>query len=251
MPTLKHKLHQSDARISMHICTIPSAAITQAFAAAGADVVIIDLEHGAVDYASAHAMIAATAGTDCAPIIRIARNEDDHVKRVLDLGAEGICFPLIKTADDARWAVSSLRYPPNGTRSFGPFLAQSRWHTDMMTYAAEFADRAICILLAETIEAVENIEEICAVEGIDMIVPAPFDLSTAFGKPGQFDTAEFKDAMARIEAATLAANIPLGGVALNEEQAQSLFSRRYRAICGFDALWLRAVGAQSVEWCQT
>lgn len=251
MPTLKHKLHQGDDRLSMHICTIPSPAITQTFAAAGSDAVIIDLEHGAIDYASAHGMIAATAGTDCAPIVRIARNQDDHVKRVLDLGAEGICFPLIRSVDDARWAVSSLRYPPNGNRTFGPFLAQSRWHTDMLTYAAEFEKRAICILLAETIEAVENIEDICAVDGIDMIVPATFDLSTAFGKPGQFDDPDFKAALARIEAAALAANIPLGGVALEQANAQALFARGYRAICGFDALWLRAVGAQSLAWCQT
>ena len=211
MATLKQKIWDSDRRLSLQICTIPSATVTQAFAAAGADAVIIDLEHGAIDYECAHAMIAATAGTDCAPIIRIAKNDDAHVKRVLDLGAEGICFPLIRTAQEAQWAVNSLRYPPAGTRSFGPFLAQSRYQTDMLTYAADFADRAICIVLAETLEAVENIDEICAAKGIDMIIPAQFDLSTALGIPGQFGHPDFKAAIAKIEAAAISAGVPLGG----------------------------------------
>ena len=109
MSSFKSKLGESDARLTAHLCTIPSATVTQAMAAAGADAVIIDLEHGAVDYASAHAMIAALAGTDCAPLVRIASNEEWQVKRVLDLGAEGICFPLIRDAGDAERAVASLR----------------------------------------------------------------------------------------------------------------------------------------------
>jgi len=194
-------------------------------------------------------MIAATAGTDCAPIVRIAKCDDDHVKRVLDLGAEGICFPLIKTAQEAEWAVKSLRYPPDGTRSFSPFLAQSRYQTDLLGYAAEFEKRAICFILAETPEAVENIDEICAVEGIDMIIPAPFDLSCALGIPGQFDNPDFKAAVAKIEAAAISAGVPLGGVALAKEQADALFARGYRAVVGFDILWLRSVGAEMAGWC--
>jgi len=249
MPTFKEKLANPGRRLSLHVCTIPSAAVTQAFAASGADGVIIDLEHGAVDYASAHAMIAATAGTDCCPLVRIAKNDDAHVKRAMDLGAEGIVFPLIRTAEDAAWAVSSLRYPPNGTRSFGPFLAHSRWHTDMMSYARTFGARVICVLLAETVEAIENIDEICAVSGIDMIVPAPFDLSTALGRPGEFDHPNFISAVTKIETAAKAANIPLCGNALTQEQASALFDRGYRGIGGFDALWLRSVAAQSLGWC--
>lgn len=250
MPSFKEKLQDPDRRLSLQICTIPSAAVTQAFAASGTDGVIIDLEHGAVDYGSAHAMIAATAGTDCCPIIRIAKNDDAHVKRALDLGAEGICFPLIKTAQDAEWAVKSLRYPPDGTRNFGPFLAHSRWNTDLIGYARTFGERVISMLLVETIEAVENIEEICAVQGIDVIVPAPFDLSTAMGRPGDFENPDFIAAVGRIDAAAKAANIPLGGVALNPQAASALFDRGYRAICGFDALWLRSVAAQSMDWCR-
>lgn len=245
----KDKLRHTEDRLTLHICTIPSAVVTQAMAASGADGVIVDLEHGAVDYATAHAMIAATAGTDCAPIVRIAKLDDADVKRALDLGAEGICFPLINTAQEAAWAVGSLRYPPEGTRGFGPFIAQSRFQTDMINYAATFSERSICCLLAETVEAVENIEAICAVDGIDLIVPAPFDLSTALGVPGQFDHPEFKAAVHKIETAATAAGIPMGGAAMTPEQASALFARGYRVIAGFDTLWIKQKTAQAQSWC--
>lgn len=251
MPSLKSKLADPDKRLSMHICTIPSATVTQAMASAGADAVIIDMEHGAVDYGSAHAMIAATGGSDCTPLVRVAKNDTSHVKRVLDLGAEGIVFPLIKTADDARRAVASLRYPPKGDRGFGPFIAHSHWKVGLLDFAAEMDGKMVCCLLIETVEAVENIEEICSVDGIDLIIPAQFDLSTALGASGQFDHPDFIEALKKIEKAAIAANIPLGGVGLSKEQAEALFAKGYRIIAGFDLLMLKASVAAVASWTKT
>jgi 4-hydroxy-2-oxoheptanedioate aldolase len=249
MPTFREKLADPSARMTAHLCTIPSPLVPQAIAAAGADAVIVDMEHGAVDHASAQAMIAATAGTDCAPLVRVAEIRASDVKRVLDLGAEGIVFPLIRTAEDAELAVSTLHYPPRGQRGFGPFIAHSRYGLDMMSYAASFSDRVVCCLLAETVEAVENIEAICEVPGIDLVIPAQFDLSVALGRHGQFDHAEFVAAVQRIETACNAAGIPLGGVGLSAEQAQAQFSRGYKVIAGFDILWLKAKVAEAQGWC--
>lgn len=248
MPSLKKKLSDPDKRVSMHICTIPSATVTQAMAAAGADAVIIDMEHGAVDYGSCHAMIAATAGSDCAPLVRIAKNDTSQVKRVLDLGAEGIVFPLIKTVEDAKRAVASLRYPPIGDRGFGPFIAHSYWKTGLLDFASTMDGKLVCVLLIETIEAVENIEEICAVDGIDLIVPAQFDLSTALGVSGNFDHPDFVAALEKIEKVAAAANIPLSGVGMSKEQADALFAKGYRAIAGFDLLLLKGAVAACASW---
>lgn len=246
--TLKARLRDTRDRLTMQLCTIPSAVVTQALAAAGSDCVVVDLEHGAVDYASAHAMIAATAGTACAPLVRVTANEPMLVKRALDLGAEGIMFPLIESAQDARDAVASLRYPPFGTRGFGPFIAQSRWGVQMPAYRTAVEDHLVCCLLIETRGAVEAIEEICAVPGIDIIVPAQFDLSTALGVSGQFDHPDFLAAVTRIERAALAAGLPLGGVAFSPAQAETLFARGYRIIAGFDVLWLRSQAAEMRAW---
>lgn len=246
--SLKHRLRETNDRLALQICTIPSAVVTQALAAAGSDAVVIDLEHGAIDYASAHAMIAATAGTSCAPLVRVAQNDEAQVKRALDLGAEGIMFPLIRSAEDARRAVASLHYPPEGTRGFGPFIAQSRWGVTMASYREAVNDRIVCCMLIETREAVEQIESICAVAGVDLIVPALFDLTTALGLSGQFDHPEVVAAVHRIEHAAKAAGLPLSGVAFSRPQAEALLARGYRVIAGFDVLWLRAQAAAMRDW---
>ncbi|WP_323770215.1 HpcH/HpaI aldolase family protein [Antarctobacter sp.] len=250
MPSLKAKLKDPARRLTSVVCTIPSATVPQAIAASGVDCVIIDLEHGAVDYGSAHAMIAATAGTDCAPIVRIAENSDALVKRALDLGAEGICFPLIRDAAETEWAVGSLRYPPSGTRGFGPFIAQSRWGTDMPGYAREVAPDMVCMPLIETVEAVDNIDSICAVDGVDVLIVAGFDLSTALGISGQFDHPDFKAAVSRIESAAATARIPLGNIAMTKAQAETNFAKGYRIIAGFDLLWIREKATELTGWAQ-
>ncbi len=246
--TFKEKLFNPTIRLTAHVCTIPSAAVTQAMAAARSDAVIIDMEHGAIDYATAHAMIAATAGTSCAPLVRVTENDSAQVKRVLDLGAEGIVFPLIRTARDAEQAVASLRYPPNGTRGFGPFLAHSRWGTSLMEYREAVDGHLVCCLLVETRDAVENIEAICAVPGIDAIIPAQFDLSTDLGVSGQFDHPDFLAAVAKVEDAANSAGIPLGNVGLAKPQADALLAKGYRIIAGFDILWLKAMAAETQSW---
>ncbi len=247
---LKKRLSDTQDRLANFIVTVPSAVVTQALAAAGADSLIIDIEHGAVDYGSAHSMIAATHGFECAPLVRIAENTDAQVKRALDLGAEGIVFPLIETAEQAAWAVSSLRYPPNGHRTFGPFIAHSHEGVPLLDYADHVDDTLTCCLLVETVTGVENIQEICAVPGIDIIVPAAFDLSTSLGIPGQFEAPEFLEALATIEAAAQAREIPMGGNAFSQEQADALFERGYRLLGGFDVLMLKAGVANIRSWCE-
>ena len=95
----------------------------------------------------------------------------------------------------------------------------------------------------------ENIESIGAVPGIDLIVPAPFDLSTDLGIMGQFEHPEFRAAMSRVETACNAAGIPLGNVARTRGQAEALFARGYRFIADFDVLWLRDRAAEFRSWC--
>lgn len=249
MTSFKAKLADPTKRLSMHVNVIPSAVTTQAIAASGADVVVIDREHGAVDYGTCHAMIAATQGTECAPVVRVSEIADAEVKRVLDLGAEGIIFPLIRDAQDVRRAVGSMRYPGSmGTRGFGPFIAHSRWPADMMTYARTIEDRLTCGILIETVEAVANIDEIVAEEGIDYMILAAFDLSATMGIPGQFDHPHFQKACAKVEQAARGAGVPLGGIAMTEADAAERFAHGYRIISGFDILHLKAKVAQTAAW---
>ncbi|NJN05596.1 MAG: hypothetical protein HC814_03275 [Rhodobacteraceae bacterium] len=141
-----------------------------------------------------------------------------------------------------------MRYPPRGIRGFGPFIAQSRWQSSLPAFRDDTEDHLVCILLIETREAVENIDAICAVEGVDMLVTAMFDLTTDLGRMGEFDHPDVIEARTKIETAASAAGVPLGSNALNEDMARDLFQRGYRGVAGFDLLWLRERTAAFKGW---
>ena len=246
--TMKAKLADPNCRLNGHVCIIPSAVVSQAVAAAGADYVIIDQEHSPIGHETLHAMIAATQGTDCAPLVRITEIGEANVKRALDAGAEGICFPLVRTVADAERCVASLRYSPNGRRGWGPFVSHSRWGVSMLEYSSSTVRDTVCMLLIETVDALENIEEICQVEGVDCMIVASFDLSAELDVSGRFDHPKFLDAVARIEGAAFKAGIPLGAVGFTKEQTQDALAKGYRLIGAFDILWLKNAIQQSIEW---
>lgn len=231
------------------INAIPSAVATQAIAAAGADFVIVDREHGPIGRETMHAMLASTAGTPCAPLVRVPGIDEADAKVALDAGAEGIVFPLVRSAEDAASCVSYLTYPPDGTRGWGPFAAHSRFGVAPQDYLAEVGPKIACCLLVETAEAVEDIDAIVQVPGIDLVVIAQFDLSTALGVHGRFDAPEFTEAVATVERAVLAAGVPLGGTALTPKRAGELAAIGYRVlITGFDVLMLKQQVAGSAGW---
>jgi 4-hydroxy-2-oxoheptanedioate aldolase len=247
-PSMKRRLRDGET-LSGYVAAIPSAVSVQAMAAAGADWLVIDQEHGAVGPESLHAMVAATAGTGCAPLVRVPKRDEAWVKPALDLGAEGIVFPMVRTAEDAAECVALTRYPPRGRRGWGPFAAHARWGLGLSDYLPRRGDETVCVLLIETRAAVENVEAICRVEGVDAMVIAQFDLATDLGVPGRFDAPEFRDAVTQAERAILEAGIPLGAAALTREQTQAILSRGYRLpVQGFDVLMLGAQVRQAAEW---
>jgi 4-hydroxy-2-oxoheptanedioate aldolase len=144
------------------------------------------------------------------------------------------------------------RYPPQGRRGWGPFVAHARWGTGLLDYLPKRGDATVCMLLIETVAAVQNIEQICQVEGIDCAFIAPFDLSTALGVSGQFDAPVYVDAVATLERAILKARIPLGGAALTRDQTHALLARGYTVPShGFDTLMLADFVRQARAWCDT
>ena len=245
---LKDKLADPTYRLCSELCVIPSATVTQALASTGIDSLIIDQEHAATNSETLHAMIAATQGTDCAPLVRVIDHNPANVKLALDLGAEGIVFPLVRTPEDAAHCVSAMRYPPKGIRGWGAFVAHSRWNVSVPEYLPKFGDKTVCILLIETPEAVENIDAIFATEGVDMAIVAAFDLSTTLGVSGQFKDPKFLEAVETIEKAAQRANMPLGGgFATSKSEIDALFARGYRSVGGLDLLQLKGIVQRLVD----
>jgi 4-hydroxy-2-oxoheptanedioate aldolase len=249
MPAVKERLRSGGPPQAGFLNLIPSPVATQAVAAAGADVVLIDQEHGPIGPESLHAMIASTAGTRCSPWVRLSARDEGLAKTALDAGAEGIVFPLVSDAESAAECVALVRYPPRGRRGWGPFVAHSRWGVELFDYLASRGDATVCTLLIETRSAIENLEEICKVDGIDCLTIAPFDLSTDLGVPGRLDAPELVEAVTYAERVILDAGIPLGGAALTREQTQALVKRGYRLLWhSFDVLILEQFVRQAVQW---
>jgi 4-hydroxy-2-oxoheptanedioate aldolase len=210
--------------------SIPSAVSAQAIASAGADYLLIDREHSPVGREALHAMIAATAGTRCAPIVRVPGLDEGEVKLALDAGAEGVCFPMVRSAADVQRCAGLVRYPPAGTRGWGPFTAHARHATSAAGYSAAVGSQITCWIQVETLEAVQEIEEIVRVPGVDVVIIAPFDLSIALGVEGRFDEPTFVEAVEAVERAATGAGVPLCGVAFDGERAAELTARGYRVL---------------------
>ena len=228
--------------------TIPGPQSVQILASAGLDWVIIDMEHAPIDLATAHAMIVATSGTSTVPFVRIPWSHPWQSKTLMDLGAFGIVFPMICTAEQARTAVRSLRYPPDGERLWGPFYAPMRWNQTMASYTQIANDNMLAIFVIEHPEAIRNIDAIMATPGLDLAVIGPGDLAMALEIPGQYDHPKFKAAVAEAEAGILRSKVPLGGVARTPDQAKQMIDRGYRAIVfGFDWMLLQQAVIRFLE----
>jgi 4-hydroxy-2-oxoheptanedioate aldolase len=226
------------------IATIPSVQ-TVRIMAQSLDWIIVDLEHGPIDLTSAHAMIVATAGTPCVPMVRIAANEPHLAKAPMDFGALGINFPMISSRAEAEKAVRSVRYPPRGDRLWGPFHAPFRWNVSMGDYMATADDDMICMVTIEHVEAVERIDEIMATPGIDVAVIGPGDLATSINKRGLIEDGEVQALIKRAEQGILKSGVPIGGVARTADQANAMIARGYLVLAlGFDwSLFQRGIAA--------
>ncbi|MGC8795134.1 MAG: HpcH/HpaI aldolase family protein [Bryobacteraceae bacterium] len=223
--------------------TTPSADVAAQAANLGFDFIWIEMEHSAITLETARTMILATRGTPTVPFIRVPVNELWTAKRALDIGAMGVIFPFTSTPELARRAVEACKYPPLGKRGFGPGLAGLRW--PVADAYQDFADRnAMVVIIIEQKEAVERIEEIAAVPGIDVIFIGTSDLSFSLGLRGRQDDPAHREAVARVAAAARKHNIPLGRPAGNAAQVAEFVKQGFLFFQAPSELSLMAAGAR-------
>jgi len=228
--------------------TIPSVATVQIMAASGLDWVLIDMEHGAIDHATAHAMIAATTGTRLVPIVRVAGTSAEHAKRPLDLGAMGINFPMTTRPEDAVTAARAVRYPPAGDRAWGPFLAPFHWGLSMRDYIDTADDAILTVITIEDVGALACIDDVLATPGIDVAVIGPGDLATSMGFKGRTDHPDFLALVATFEAKIRASGVAMGGPAPTPAKTNEMIARGYRFLgIGVDSLLLQRGIAAALE----
>ncbi|MGP0088863.1 MAG: HpcH/HpaI aldolase family protein [Xanthobacteraceae bacterium] len=150
----------------------------------GFDAVTIDLQHGPVDFQAAVGMLQAISTTAAVPMVRVPWNEPILTAKLLDAGAYGIICPMINSKAEAEALVNFCRYPPRGTRSFGPNRAALYGGADYWQHAN---DEVLIFAMVETRQAVNNVEEIISVEGLNGIYVGPSDLSLSMGKTPTLD----------------------------------------------------------------
>ncbi len=165
-------------------CAIPSAFAAELMAHQGYDSLTVDLQHGLVDPATAVAMLQAISTPEVVPLVRVPWREPGIVMKMLDAGAYGIICPMVGNRAEAEELVAFGRYPPRGTRSFGPVRANLYAGSD---YFARADAEVLLLAMIETREGVERLDEILAVDGLDGVYVGPADLALALGHPPGFD----------------------------------------------------------------
>lgn len=207
---LKQLLREGKPVVGMTI-TVPSPDVVLQAARIGFDFVWIETEHSPLALETIRNMVLATQGTPVIPIVRVPVNELWTAKRALDSGALGIVFPFTSTPELAKQAVDACRYPPLGRRGAGAGLAALRWPAPQGY--ADFADKnVLVIIIIEEKRAVENIEAILDVKGIDVVFVGPNDLSYSYGDRGR-QTPQVVEAIAKVLAAAKKRGIPAGRTA--------------------------------------
>ncbi len=157
-----------------------SPTVAELFARAGLDWLVIETEHNGLDSAEVQTMLMALNATDVVPIVRVPNSDQVFIQRALDMGAMGVVVPMIRSAAEAAAVVSACRYPPEGRRSFGPLRA-SHYSFDNADYLENANDNILVILILETQEAVEELDAIARVPGVDGLWLGTFDLCLSYG----------------------------------------------------------------------
>ncbi|KAH7022600.1 Pyruvate/Phosphoenolpyruvate kinase-like domain-containing protein [Ilyonectria destructans] len=213
---------------------IPGANVSRLLARSGVDWVLVDCEHGNLDDGAMHDAVPAIAALGVSPIVRLPDMQGWMVKRALDSGAHGIVVPLLRTVEEARQLVQSAKFPPLGQRGFGSPIAPERFNPvpSFTEYLQQANDALLTIVQIETKEALECVDEIAAVEGIDVLFIGPFDLGNNIGHPiiNGVIAPELKDALAKVLSASKNAGKKCGVYCTSGDQAK-MFAEQ-----GFDMM---------------
>lgn len=217
--------------------------------AAGYDAVMIDMEHGPGDIMNTVAQLQALSSTPAAALVRVPENAPVHLKRVLDCGPHGVMVPAVSTADEAKAAIASCRYPPRGIRGVAHAIARaSHYGNEVERYMKEGEAELLVICQIETTQGVANARAIAETDGLDMIFLGPMDLCATAGHFNEPDHPEVIALMAQVETECKAAGKLLGGLATAGRPAADLFERGYDfVIDAVDIALLRESARRNVD----
>ena len=206
--SLKNKLKNNQLSIGSWMMMSDPVSV-DVMALAGFEWLVVDIEHTSIDLKAVENLIRTIQANNIKALVRVSKNEEVVIKRVLDMGADGIVVPMVCSKDDALKAVNYAKYPPHGKRGVGLYRA-SAYGTKFEEYKKWVNEELIIIAQIEHIDAVNNIDEILKVKGVDGILIGPYDLSGSLGFPGEYDRKNVKDAVKKVIDRCREHNIPSG-----------------------------------------
>lgn len=226
--------------------TLATPAVAEILSESGFDWLFVDAEHGALETSDVQGILQAVGRTTPC-LVRVPETTETHIKRVMDLGAAGVIAPMVNTARHAEQVVRFAKYAPLGNRGVG--LARAHGYgLRFNEYMQAANDETVVVVQAEHIDAVNNIESIVKVPGIDAVFVGPYDLSASLGKMGQIDDPEVTDAIERVTAVCQAAGMPLGFFGVSASAVQPYIERGYNlVVAGVDTLMLGTGAAKLLE----
>lgn len=199
-------------------------AVAELFGLAGFDWLLIDTEHAPQTAPGVQAQLQAAAGTGATAIVRAAKNDADLIRLYLDMGAAGIVVPFINTPEEAAAGAKACRYPPRGTRGWGPHRAAG-YGLAAAEYTAAVDDQVLYAPIIESAAAIAHIEAILAVDGVDAAIVGLVDLAISLGVPFDFGSAAYGDALAAVLEASRATGTPVG-IGVQGSAFEAGFGRR-------------------------
>ena len=219
---MKKKLSRNELIVGSWI-TLAHPAIAEIMSKSGFDWLAVDLEHSVITIREAEELIRIINLSGVIPLVRLTSNDPNQIKRVMDAGSHGVIVPMVNSVADAKKAVKAVKYPPVGMRGVGLARAQGYGKTfqDYLTWQKE---ESIVIVQIEHIDAVNNLEAIFSVEGVDGYIIGPYDLSGSLGVPGQFEHPDFLKAMERVKEVATQMKMA-GGIHIIEPEVEQLKQR--------------------------
>ncbi|CAN5121535.1 4-hydroxy-2-oxoheptanedioate aldolase [soil metagenome] len=194
---IKKELSQGKPKIGCWV-NLGSNVSAEIIGQSGYDWALIDLEHGAGNEAMMYLQLQAMQKSQIAPIVRIDEVSRPKVQRILDSGASGIMFPQVKSEEEARYAISCMYYPPKGVRGVAKMVRVVSFGKDFETYQSTLTENLLGIIQIETLEALEDVEKIAAIDGVDILFVGPSDLTMAMGISGQLQHPDYQAAIQKI-----------------------------------------------------
>jgi len=228
---VRAKLKRGESSVGTWL-TLPDPVAAQLMAKTGFEWLTVELEHTPTTFETAAQSFAIVAASGCVPLARVPWNTGENIKRVLDTGAWGIVVPMVNSRAEAEAVVRAARYRPLGERSIGGQLHATNFDTGAPTYYSRANDEILVIVMAEHVQAVENIDAILSVPGLDAVFVGPNDLHASMGLPPTFDSdnSQFNAALKTILAAAKARGVAPGIHVADASQAQRRISEGWQFI---------------------